>query len=103
MARINSTGSARELLGITSSKELESWLKRVAGPDVFRDTTNWKNVGKKRSNAGPIEASADEINPLVERIVNSIESVIELRVADSGVTPKDPRDAIARLFKCGRR
>lgn len=98
MARINSTGSARELLGITSSKELESWLKRVAGPDVFRDTTNWKNVGKKRSNAGPIEASADEINPLVERIVNSIESVIELRVADSGVTPKDPRDAIARLF-----
>ena len=50
----------------------------------------WRNVGDQRSNAGPIEASADEINPLVERIVNGMEAVIELRVAESGEQPPEP-------------
>lgn len=96
---INSKEQAQNLLGITSSKKLESWLKDLAGPNVFSDENYWQNVGSQRSNAGPIEASADEINPLVERIVNSIEAVIELRVANSGTLPVDPRDAIEKLFQ----
>ena len=62
------------------------------------ESDHWKNVGNQRSNAGAIEASADEINPLIERIVNSMEAMIELRVADSRTVPDTPRDAIRRLF-----
>ena len=96
--KVDSIKWARELLDVTSSKELESWLKHLTGNDVLDDSRYWRNVGNQRSNAGPIEASADEINPLVERIVNSIEAVIELRVAELGISPYDPRDAIQSLF-----
>ena len=95
---ITSANEARKLLEFTTSEELESWLRDSVGVDLDSDSAHWKNVGNLRSNAGPIEASADEINPLVERIVNSMEAVIELRVAARGTVPDNPRDAIAKLF-----
>ena len=96
--KIASPDLARQLLDVTTSNDLEAWLTGAFGKHVLSDDRYWRNVGKQRSNAGAIEVSADEINPLVERIVNSIEAVIELRVADSGATPQGPRDAVRTLF-----
>lgn len=96
--RITTAETVGELLAIDSSDHLEKWLNRVVGASVLNDSKYWRNVGDQRSNAGPIEASADDINPLVERIVNGMEAIIELRVADSGEEPQDPRAAIESLF-----
>ncbi|MDE0141617.1 MAG: hypothetical protein OXI80_08425 [Caldilineaceae bacterium] len=96
--RITSDNVAKELLDFTAGKRLEAWLREQVGIDLDSDSEYWRNVGDQRSNAGPIEASADEINPLVERIVNSMEAVIELRVAECKTIPNNPRDAIEKLF-----
>ena len=93
-----STNQARTLMTIGNKADLETWLVSVAGTSVFHDES-WRLVGGMRSNAGPIEQSADEINPLVERVVNGIEAVIELRVKESGVIPATPKDAIETLFQ----
>lgn len=95
---VDSQKHAAELLDIDSSFKLESWLKGFVSSDIFEDESYWRNVGNLRSNAGSIEASADEINPLVERVVNAIEAVIELRVAEFGRQPENPREAIETLF-----
>ena len=95
---ITDTQIAERLLQITSPTELEAFLKEVEGDNVFEDDTRWVPVGGQRSNAGPIEASADEVNPIIERITNAIESVIELKVARSGHEPQNPRDAIEKFF-----
>ena len=100
--RITATETVSELLAIDSSDHLEAWLKRVVGANVLNDEQYWRNVGDQSSNAGPIEASADEINPLVERIVNGMEAIIELRVAESGEKPPNPRAAIEALFDIPR-
>lgn len=100
--RITATETVGELLKIDSSDRLEVWLKRVIGTNILDDGQYWRNVGDQRSNAGPIEASADEINPLVERIVNGMEAVIELRVSESGEQPPNPRAAIESLFDIPR-
>ena len=98
MLEIVTPDQACELLDVTATSELESWLTGNFGKQVLSNSRYWRNVGDQLSNAGAIEVSADEINPLVERIVNSIEAVIELRVADSGATPKGPRDAVRTLL-----
>ena len=94
----SSSVSVQDILDLDSSQTVERFLKRVAGPTVLEDNARWLNVGGLASNAGAIESSADEINPLVERIVNSIEAVIELAVARSRFEPDNPSQAIQELF-----
>ena len=84
--RITSAESVRELLSLDSGDQVRSWMERIVGPDVLKEDRYWRRVGDQMSNAGAIEASADEINPLVERIVNGIEAIVELRVGQSGTT-----------------
>ena len=100
--RVRSVDQVEGLLSVSSSDDLESWLIELTGFDVLADDCSWRNVGDQRSNAGPIEASADEINPLVERVINSIEAVIELQILNAGVTPGSPRAAIETLFHVPR-
>ena len=95
---VDSQEHAAELLDIDSSSKLESWLKGFVSSDIFEDDSYWRNVGNLRSNAGSIEASADEINPLVERVVNAIEAVIELRVAEFGRTAGKPKGSHRDTF-----
>ena len=89
---------AYELLNVTNSNEIEAWITGVLGKQVLSDDRYWRNVGDQLSNAGAIEVSADEINPLVERIVNSIEAVLELRVPASGENLEGPHDAVRAAF-----
>jgi hypothetical protein len=95
---------AAKLLQIKHSTELGELLREKLGDRVFSIDKFWRPVGDLRSNAGPIEASPDEINPLVERIVNGIEAVTELGVAAKQKqqphwqTPNSPSKAIESLF-----
>lgn len=73
---------AGRLLQIKYSAELEGLLKERLGNKVFSIEKFWRPVSDQLSNAGAIEASPDEINPLIERIVNGIEAVIELGVEE---------------------
>ena len=95
---IKDSTTARQLLQLQSAKEVEDFLRRIEGPTILEDDSRWLPVGNLRSNAGSIEASADEVNPIVERIVNSIESVVELAVARAGSEPESPTQAIEQLF-----
>jgi hypothetical protein len=95
---------ANNLLNLTTAGQVEEWLTSAMGPEVFTDERFWRPVGNQLSNAGAIEVSADEINPLVERVVNSIEAVVELKVAEWRETkhgqqlPSRPKPAIEALF-----
>ena len=95
---IKDIATARQLLQLQSAREVEDFLRCVEAPAILEDDGRWLPVGSQRSNAGPIEASADEINPIVERIVNSIESVVDLAVARADCEPASPTQAIEQLF-----
>jgi hypothetical protein len=55
---------ANNLLNLTTAGQVEEWLTSAMGPEVFTDERFWRPVGNQLSNAGAIEVSADEINPL---------------------------------------
>ena len=95
-----SLDAANSLLALASTEDVKRWLREHVTDDVFENDSYWRPVGDQLSNAGAIEASPDEINPLVERIVNGMEAVIELkwRHAALGKEPESPRDAIEKLF-----
>ena len=96
--RISEPESVQELLSVTSGCQLESWLYRLEDRNILHDECYWRNVGNLHSNAGAIEASADPINPLVERIVNAFEAVIELHVTKCRLAPNSPQQAIEQIF-----
>jgi len=103
MLQIDERTDASRLTEITAPGQVEEWLKDLAGDGIFSMDAAWLPVGRQRSNAGSIEASADEINPLVERLVNSKEAVIELAVRQSSYgLPGSPRAALEGLFNIPR-
>ena len=98
MSALNSTAALSALLRVESAAEFEDWLRDVAGSEVFTDQAHWRQVGNQRSNAGAIDQSADEINPLVERIVNGMEAVVQLNCNENGFEPQSPSHAIEEIF-----
>ena len=93
------------LLRIKHSTEVEELLKERLGSKVFVNKEQWRPVGDQSSNAGAIEASPDEVNPLIERIVNGIEAVTELGVEErhrrqpDWQIPKSPCKAVESVFQ----
>ena len=61
-------------------------------------------VGLDRGNGGRIKLAGEPMNPLAERLVNGMESLIELaRLKElmtnpTAVMPTSPRDAVLRYF-----
>lgn len=56
-------------------------------------------VGGNPSNAGPIEMASEPISPLIERLMNAFDGVIELYAAIKGsgqTLPISPREAVTR-------
>ena len=89
------------LLELDSGTAVEAWLTETLGPEVLSDQRYWRPVGDQSSNAGAIEASPDEINPLIERVVNGMEAVIELKwhqQPSAEWLPQTPKEAIETLF-----
>lgn len=95
---------ASTLLQITDLGGLEELIKERLGTRVFFAEKYWRPVSDQSSNAGAIEASPDEINPLIERIVNGIEAVIELRIEErrrrepGWQVAKSPSEATESVF-----
>jgi hypothetical protein len=102
MISITTLDGFDKLIEAETAADVEGLLHELAGPNVFISDEHWVPVGGLISNAGSIEASADEINPLIERVVNSIEATIELRyeLADSGTRASitNLSDALSQLF-----
>ena len=99
MQGLKSTATIASLLTVQKKDELEAWLTAVAGPDAFENAANWCLVGNQTSNAGAIEQSPDDINPLIERVVNGMEAVVELKRKQAGSQPSNPTEAIESLFE----
>src|SRR6185437_7330957 len=65
---------------------------------------HWVPVGRDRGNGGRIKLAGEPMNPLAERLVNGMESLIELaRLREllknsTAVMPASPRDAVLRYF-----
>lgn len=65
---------------------------------------HWVPVGFDRGNGGRIKLAGEPMNPLAERMVNGMESLIELaRLREllknsAAVMPANPRDAVLRYF-----
>ena len=65
---------------------------------------HWIPVGRDRGNGGRIKLAGEPMNPLAERLVNGMESLIELaRLREllkntAAVMPASPRDAVLRYF-----
>src|ERR1700722_2217630 len=65
---------------------------------------HWVPVGKDRGNGGRIKLAGEPMNPLAERLVNGMESLIELaRLREllknsAAAMPTSPRDAVLRYF-----
>ncbi|MGD0653842.1 MAG: hypothetical protein ABSA16_05820 [Thermoguttaceae bacterium] len=65
---------------------------------------HWLPVGKERGNAGRINQANLPVNPIAERVINSMEAIIELArqrefLADpTAPAPTSPRDAVNRYF-----
>jgi hypothetical protein len=65
---------------------------------------HWVPVGRDRGNGGRIKLAGEPMNPLAERLVNGMESLIELArlrelLMNSVATmPTSPRDAVLRYF-----
>ncbi len=66
---------------------------------------HWYPVGKDRGNAGRIKLAGSPENPIAERAINSMESLIDLQrrlelLQHPGASaPASPRDAVKRYFK----
>jgi hypothetical protein len=65
---------------------------------------HWLPVGLERGNGGRIKLAGEPMNPIAERAVNGMESLIELaRLSEllrdpSAVMPANPRQAVLRYF-----
>jgi hypothetical protein len=65
---------------------------------------HWVPVGRDRGNGGRIKLAGEPMNPLAERLVNGMESLIELaRLRElakkpTTVAPPNPRAAVLRYF-----
>jgi hypothetical protein len=65
---------------------------------------HWVPVGRDRGNGGRIKLAGEPMNPLAERLVNGMESLIELarlrelQTNSTAAMPTSPRDAVLRYF-----
>ncbi len=68
------------------------------------DHLHWVPVGLDRGNGGRIKLAGEPMNPLAERLVNGMESLIEharlkeLKANPAAPMPSNPRDAVLRYF-----
>lgn len=107
------------LLSARSTAQVEAILATlpVVSPDDYqwisaddrssawqKGKLHWVPVGLDRGNAGRIKLAGEPMNPLAERMVNGMESLIELaRLREllknpAAVMPERPRNAVLRYF-----
>jgi len=108
----------QELLAIDSPVKVRDFLQKLPiapADNEYYDPTDpkrkwidgkmhWVPVGMQRGNAGRIQLASTGENALAERVVNAMESIIELmrqrelREIPGASTPQSPREAVERYF-----
>lgn len=63
----------------------------------------WRNLGDRESPAANVEVSPDPLNPLVERLVNGMESLIQLEMEPERLTGKAYKGIPSSVFEAAER
>lgn len=88
---------ASKLLGMRTKAEVSRFLEEIS--EDLGGNLKWVPVSGKYDNARSIELTTEQAPPLVERITNSIDAIIELSEADipkDQPRPQSPREATER-------
>src|SRR5262245_21332046 len=91
-------------LPIVSSEQYQ-WLSDEQRSATWKSGhLHWVPVGLDRGNGGRIKLAGEPMNPLAERLVNGMESLIEharmreLKDNPNAAKPNNPRDAVLHYF-----
>lgn len=91
-------------LPIVSAEEYQWLSAEETSSDWQPGKLHWVPVGKDRGNGGRIKLAGEPMNPIAERAVNGMESLIEharlieLFKNPTAAMPNSPRDAVLRYF-----
>lgn len=108
----------RRLLAAQTTRDIEDVLKALPIVDEAEyswseqdpelgwklDKLHWIPIGRDRGNAGRIQLAGDPYNPIAERLVNSMEALIELArrlellESPDAPMPASAREAVERYF-----
>lgn len=89
----------QKLLDMRTTNEIENFLKQFSTEEDGQ--YKWIPVGGRMNNAGTIQLSKDPGPPIVERITNGIDAMLELSEADllpDESRPITPREASQRWY-----
>lgn len=94
-----SDDQAAELFSMRSGSDVETFLQSLNG--MSPNEWDWCPLGGRLNNAGNVELVTEPGPPIIERVTNSIDAMLELgfRVAGCPETgPTSPRDASEQWF-----
>lgn len=110
LSRLSSARSTAQVEAIMAGLPVVSpddyqWLSAKERSATWRaGSLHWVPVGRDRGNGGRIKLAGEPMNPLAERLVNGMESLIELaRLREllknsTAIMPISARDAVQRYF-----
>ena len=87
---------ARDLFAIRRPDEVRSFLTALEVESS--DSWKWLPLGGREANATNVELATEQAPPVIERITNGIDALVELAKADSELEPSSPREAAERWF-----
>lgn len=88
-------GQVRLLFGIAKPSEVGDLIERLRLEERGWD---WAAVGGREANATNVELSTEQTPPIIERITNGIDAMLELAQANTGKEPSTPREAAEHWF-----
>jgi len=88
-----------KLFSMRSAKDVEAFLQSLIG--VTLDRWDWYPLGGRRNNAGSVELVTEPGPPIIERITNGIDAMLEFGFQKAGcpdMGPTSPRAAAEQWF-----
>lgn len=85
----------QKLLASSNSEEVEAIIKS----EEFFQHVKWVPYGGNANNSGQIDQMHEPENALIEKISNSIDSILMRRCLEEGIDPRDKERAPRTMFK----
>lgn len=95
-----SSAEVHDLFTMRKPQEIESLIQSFLQQNP--QGWNWRNLGDLENNAGNVRFSEEPGLPIVERIINMQEALLELAYYEAGkpkIFPSSPRKAVEEWFK----